>query len=313
MIKKLIIQHFKTYSRGRFRFHPGLNAIIGLPNAGKSNIRKAIEWVSFNSHPYKKVCSDFIKSPEPKVEITTNSDKISLKKTSKEGFYQINNEKPYRKFGTTVPDRITQNLNLHELNFTDQHDPPFLVTSSPPEIARTINRITNVSSIDKCVQAIGKHIYAIKQKATLLSSDCKLLKTKLKRLARIDSAKKYIIKAEEINKQIETNENEINDIMEIQENINRIQKVLKNKDKLDTAKEFIRHAEIIRKQLEQNYITLTICESVVQLNKTISIANQEKKERINEFVKVLHLQKRCPTCLSKITTKHIHDIREELS
>ena len=312
MIKKLIIQHFKTYNRGRFRFHPGLNAIIGLPNAGKSNIRKAIEWVSFNSYPYKKVCSDFIKSPEPKVEITTNSDKISLKKTSKEGFYQINNEKPYRKFGTTVPDRITQNLNLHELNFTDQHDPPFLVTSSPPEIARTINRITNVSSIDQCVQIINKHIYATKQKIALLAADGKASQAKLKHLARIDSAKKYIDLAKKINEKITKNVEDIDQVESIQYEIDGIEKVLKNKDKLQTAKDFIKEAEAIRKQLELNYIILTICESVVQLQKTIELAKKEKKERIDEFVKELKLQKRCPTCLGKITTQHVHDIRREL-
>ena len=317
MIKKIKILNYKTHKRTVLMLHPGLNAIWGLPSAGKSNIRKALEWLCFNPYrigSFDKVHSDFTNNPNTEVQVTLdNDDKVSLKKNSKQSYYRINKEEPYRKFGSSsVPDRISEKLNLSSINFTDQHDPPFLITSSPPEIARTINEITNVQIIDQCIKIINKELYSIKQKNALLASDQKLSQAKLKQLAHIEKAKKYIDSARNINQKIAKNVKDIDEIEAIQYEIDGINKRLENKDKLAISKEYISKAESIRGKLENNYTVLTMMESIVQLQNTIKIAKKEKKQRILEFIKELKLQKRCPTCLARITSDHVHSIKEEL-
>jgi len=314
MLKILKIINFKTHKRTILDLHPNLNAVIGLPNRGKSNIRKALQWMAFNTHPFKRVHSKFTTAPYTKVQtVLDNDDVISLKKNSTESFYHINDEKPYRKFGTSVPDRISQKLNFSSINFTDQHDSPFLITASPPEIARTINRITNVESIDQCIQNINKGIYALKQKSSALASAQAVSVAKLKRLTRLDEAKKYIESAKGINQKINKNIEYIDHIESVQYEIGNIKKILQNKDQLHIAEDYISQAEKIRKQLESNYAILNICESIVNLGKIIKIAKREKIQYVNEFIKELRIQKRCPTCLGKITSEHIHSIKEELT
>jgi len=313
MLKKIKIINFKTHRRTVLYLHPGINGIIGDPNAGKSNIRKAIEWVAKNNLRKFNFHSDFTFSPNTEVEITLDDNhKIKLKKNSKSTEYYINKEKPYRKFGTSVPDRIKQKLNFSDINFMDQHDPPFLVTSPPPEIARTINKITNIESIDKCVQFINKYIYGLKQKSNVLKADVAVSQTKLKRFTKLKYAKIHLDKAKKINDQIELNSNEITEVEMIADSIKHIEEVLKNKDKINKATAYIKQAEQIKKELEYNYVNLTLLESVNQLKETIRIAKREKRLRIREFIKELKDQKVCPVCLNKITVNCIHTIKEEM-
>ena len=74
--------------------------------------------------------------------------------------------------------------------------------------------------------------------------------------------------------------------------------------------------------IAQEIINLLFCKIYDEMNTSpeeqvtfrvgINEQKEDVKERIDEFVKELRLQKRCPTCLGKITTQHIHDIRREL-
>ena len=104
MIKKLKISNFKTHSRTILPLHPGLNAILGLPNRGKSNIRKSLEWLYSNPArigTYKKVRSKFSTSKFVKVQVTLdNDDTVSLKTSQRKN--QGSEERGYCTGDTTT-------------------------------------------------------------------------------------------------------------------------------------------------------------------------------------------------------------------
>jgi len=51
-------------------------------------------------------------------------------------------------FGQSVPSRVSEILNLGEINIQFQHDRPYLLFDSPGEVARTLNRVVNLDVID---------------------------------------------------------------------------------------------------------------------------------------------------------------------
>lgn len=312
MIKKTKIRNFKTHRRTDIDFHPGMNAFIGLPNAGKSNIRRALEWIATNRPRGFGFHSDFTSFPSTMVQVTTTEgNTIKLKKNLKSAEYSVNKD-TYRKFGTAIPDKIAEAIKLSDINFTDQHDPPFLVTSSPAEIARTINKATNIDNLTKCIQFINKHIYNLKQKKNVLAANEATSVSNLKRFAGLDKSKRYIEEAKTTRSRIEHNQSEIDEITNIKESIESLRHTLQHKDKLNRALEYIERASQIKKQIEKNYSELANLESIIQLRSIIRTAKREKTRRIREFTTELKKQKRCPMCLSKITPGHIHNIKQEI-
>ena len=71
-------------------------------------------------------------------------------------------------FSTSVPDQIEETLNLSELNIQEQFDIPFLVMTSPGEIARTINRITKLEKVDEWVSKLTTKVNQNNTKIKLL-------------------------------------------------------------------------------------------------------------------------------------------------
>ena len=154
MLKKLKAKNFRTHEDLTMEFHPGVNVIWGLPGSGKTNILRMVDWVVSNSPKFERVHSHFAKTKETSVGLEFDNGSVELVKTASTNKYSDGAGNSFSYTGGAVPEPIGRILNLSEINISKQLDPHFLITATPGESGKTINRITKIEKVDEWVSTL---------------------------------------------------------------------------------------------------------------------------------------------------------------
>jgi len=150
---KLDIQNFQSHKDTTLDFHPGVNVIIGSSDSGKTAILRALRWVIYN----KPTGDAFrrIGSKKTSVQLSLNEQEIIREKIASTNVYQLG-DKVFKAFGNDVPDEIKQIVNFDDVNLQQQLDSPYLLSSTPGEVARHFNKIAHLEKIDNGNSSIQK-------------------------------------------------------------------------------------------------------------------------------------------------------------
>jgi DNA repair protein SbcC/Rad50 len=141
-----------------------LNVVTGPSNSGKSAIIRAMHMLAFNApgHAFvtrgEKLAAIEVSLAEPDRKAwalglergARGSDKYVLAPP-----VHADDPEPvdddvsvtYTKLGGKVPPDISRMLRVSSLNFSLQHDPPFLLSATGSEVARTLGALTNITLI----------------------------------------------------------------------------------------------------------------------------------------------------------------------
>ena len=209
MIESLEIKNFKSHRKSIMAFSSGINAIIGSPNHGKTNIIRALLWL-FNNRPLSGDILSTFCGDQGTVDVSASftdfPDKVALRKritTSKDGKSKDVSESVYslggREFkgmNKSVPDVIKSALNLTELNIQEQFDQPYLVNSTGGEVAKTINRITRQELADQLETNLTKKVNSINKEVKGLKEDIERQEAELKKLDGLDTIEAILLEAE---------------------------------------------------------------------------------------------------------------------
>jgi len=178
MIEVIYIEGFQNHKDTEIEFDPGFNVIHGITDSGKSAVIRAMNWCinnrpggdSFRNGEYTEVC------------IGVEEGQISRVKDSS-NLYLLN-ETEFKAFGQSVQEEVSAMFNINEINFQPgQFNAPFLLSNSPGEVARILNKIAKIDDIDKATSAIAKKI---KENNNLLFNKTFDLKTHKKELSEFD-------------------------------------------------------------------------------------------------------------------------------
>jgi len=211
IIKSIHIKNFRSYKDTFIEFHPGFNAITGAGDQGKSNIRKALDWVINNKPDGDDYISYWGDDVDVKLEIGNKTvgrfrNVIENKKTGKfkfgtENLYTLTGEKePFRSFGRgKVPEPIKQHLNMSALNMNSQWDNFFLLDKSPPDVARHYNKLVNLEIIDRSISNIASVLKKEKTKLGIEQAQIEKKTEELKEFDWISDAEKDLSKLEKTN------------------------------------------------------------------------------------------------------------------
>jgi exonuclease SbcC len=311
MIKVLQLINFQSHKKTRLRLSPGINGIIGKSNAGKSAIIRALKLVWSNRPGGFAYHYNHARRPFTEVLTKVEDHTIKFRKTKKAATYKIDKEDPY-KTGRDVPDKIEDILNLDEINFSEQLGLPFLITDTPGQVAKTINRITKADDFEKCISLSTKEVNSQNTKAKLLKKDIADIQLKLKRFAPLVRAKAYIDRANKIEKRIESKTQQADDLTEIIKFIKDARQAIKDQDKLLRPNTLIEKAEALQEDIQRANATHALIDQILSLKDSIKLAKKEKRNLIRDYVAELRHEKKCPTCYHQITYKQIGVIRREL-
>ena len=158
MISKIRLENFQSHASTELELSPGINAIVGASDKGKSAIMRACEWVRLNRPVGDDFLSDWArnekgKQTEPcRVSIEIDGHSVVRVRTPKQNGYIVDGQVT-EAIGTDVPPIASTALNLSDLNVQKQLDSPFLLSQSGGDVARFFNSLVHLEDIDKCMSA----------------------------------------------------------------------------------------------------------------------------------------------------------------
>jgi len=159
MISKLRLINFQSHEDSELVFHPGFNVIVGPSDSGKTAIVRALEWLRKN-----RPAGDAFRSTwggdttvTGTFEDPGRTNRVTRFKGKDGNAYALTTDEDteeFKAFGQGVPAEILAAMNLTDLNVQTQLDPPFMLSLSPGEIARTLNEVANLDEIDRALSNI---------------------------------------------------------------------------------------------------------------------------------------------------------------
>jgi DNA repair exonuclease SbcCD ATPase subunit len=148
ILKKLRVLNYQSHRDSELTFSPGVNIILGDPQSGKSALLRAFMWLATNRPLGARLRSTFAGKGEDTVVSAEFGDHAVTHTRGPGGSTYYVDGESFKGFGDGMPETVLKALNLNELNVQPQLEPFFLITSSPQEIARAINRITRLEKVD---------------------------------------------------------------------------------------------------------------------------------------------------------------------
>ncbi len=172
-IKSLKLENFQKHSNLKIDFKNGVNILYGSSDAGKSCIRRAIEWITQNES------IDGIRKTGTKktsVSITLDNnvevERIRSQSINRYIIRKDEDEKIYDAVGKSIPDEVKEVLTIYPieidgeeiyLNSYPQIGLPFLFDKSPSFRMKLFNKLTGNDVLDKLFSEFNKDILRIKR------------------------------------------------------------------------------------------------------------------------------------------------------
>ena len=156
MIRSIRLSNFQSHKETVLELVPGINAVVGESDSGKTAIIRALNWLvtnrpsgaAFQRHGTK----------ETEVGLITDDGELVRYRTAKANGYRINGM-DLSAIRTDVPEEVTKFLGIDpDLNMQGQLDAPFLLSMSPGEVAQTLNRIAHLDEIDMALFNVAKRL-----------------------------------------------------------------------------------------------------------------------------------------------------------
>ncbi len=154
MITKAIIENFQSHKKTEVEFVPGTNVIIGESDTGKSAIFRAINWVVTNRPLGDAFRSEWGGDTRVRVE-TSEGHSIERIKGASKNEYIVNGQR-LKAFGSEVPEEVENVLQIDQHNIQSQMDFPFLLSDSPGEAAKLLNKAASIDEIDHVISELKK-------------------------------------------------------------------------------------------------------------------------------------------------------------
>ena len=146
MIHSLTIHNFQSHELTEMEFHPGVNIIVGSSDSGKSAILRSFRWVLENRPGGLAFCRYGAKEVAVRVRLADGGD-VWRERGKTLNQYRLGDQ-AFKAPGTDVPREIAEVLDIAPVNVQGQFDAPFLLSESGGAIARRLNEIADLGSID---------------------------------------------------------------------------------------------------------------------------------------------------------------------
>lgn len=232
MIKSLEIKNIQSHKNSRLEFSPGINALVGTSNNGKSAVLRALNWAITNRPLGTEILlsnwaydSKGKQNEEMSVKIEKENSVLIRRKTKNDNEYVLNGV-VMEAIKTDVPESVKDFFALSETNIQKQQDAPFLLSQSSGKIAEYFNRIVRLDVIDRVLTNAESTRRKIKNQFELSEQEEKKLEKDLKKYDWLDSVEKLIEKYKIVEAKCE-NVSEIKD--ELEDSIYRFNEINKRK------------------------------------------------------------------------------------
>ena len=241
MINSIRIKNFQSHKDTYVEFSDRVNIFVGSSDSGKTALAiRALNWVINNKPSGDSFRSNWGGDTSVVVKLD-DGNTIERIKTNKDNLYILNGLE-FRSFGQDVPEEIKKVINISDVNFQYQMDAPFLLSKSPGEVARYLNKIVNLDEIDLSISNISSLIRKTNQEKEFKENQLTNLKEEKEKYDWLNSAERLLKRAEKLEEEIIEGDKEhkeisllIADIDIEEEKKDRVNNILKSKRLVNQA------------------------------------------------------------------------------
>lgn len=198
MISSIQLTNYQSHKSSKLEFCEFLNCIVGTSDSGKTAIIRALKWVLLN-HPLGNEFQSNWGGATEVVLVTKEGNTItrSQAENGTNKLYKVNKAE-LTAFGTDVPPEVSDVLNMDSINCQYQLDSPFLLTSTPGEVAQHWNKIAHLDQIDIGLSNIKSLITKFNQAIESKNADLKSKQNDLEGYNFIDRYESSVVALEEL-------------------------------------------------------------------------------------------------------------------
>ena len=180
----------------KIEFDPNLTTIVGVSDVGKSSVLRAVRWACLN----QPQGDAFIRtgSFESVVDFRADGHTITrLRSRDGENSYKLDGSE-LKSFGFGVPQSVENVVRVDQINFLDQHDPPFWFSLSAPEVSRQLNAVVDLGVIDEALERISSKVKRCASELVSAEAELKAAKNEREGLDWVDDAQAFFEQIEKL-------------------------------------------------------------------------------------------------------------------
>jgi exonuclease SbcC len=283
MIKRIRLNNFQSHENSELVFSPGVNVIIGQSDSGKTAIIRALRWLVWNRPLGDAYISHWANQCAVEIEIDGHVVKRTKERKSNNRYYL--DDKLFNAVGGDIPDEIMKLLNLHEINLQQQLDRPFLLDSSPGEVAQHFNKIAHLDVIDTSIKKVIQWTRKIQQDLTNKEFEIERLENELHEFDSLPLLEERVNALEAKQTEVETSRFQVNRLNEIIEKLDTLEyemascaKIVIVEKKIDNILSNITNKNKIEEDiLALKKIITKVCEVEKQINDLVELISVESK------------------------------------
>ena len=204
MINQINLHNFQSHKETDLVLSPGINAVVGPSDSGKSAILRALYWAINNRPSGDSFVSHWARDEKGKqtqaayvVILKGDHALMRLRSKDKNG-YKLDDKIEFEAIRTDVPEEVQDFFNLSEVNIQKQMDSPFLLSESAGEVARFFNKTIKLDTIDTTLSLVDKKKRECDQQIKVQETILVERREALKAYAWIDDAKVLVDRLEKI-------------------------------------------------------------------------------------------------------------------
>jgi DNA repair protein SbcC/Rad50 len=158
MISSLTIEGFQCHQHLELELDPHCTVLTGNNGVGKSAVVRALKWLALNIWDGKADQMITWDTDKAVVVAKVGKDTIVREKGPKTNLYILNGNVLEAVGVGKVPDPVARIINMTEESFQEQLDPAFWFNLTAGQVAKSLNKIVNLSSIDTSLDNVASEL-----------------------------------------------------------------------------------------------------------------------------------------------------------
>lgn len=323
MIAKISIRNFRSHEHTVLELHEHVNAIVGRGQAGKTNIKRAVEWVTDNRPLGSKFISWWANGEPCTVEIeVVNPEGAYTVTMTKAGDgsaeYRLNGPgwrepEVFSAVGTKVPDPVRRVLNLDAVNMQHQLDQPYLVTGSKGDISRAVNRVIQAEVADKWLTELNSRDTQNRQTKKALEAVIDQQQAAVNILSPVLTAEEFIVQAELEDMRLGVATNRVNAVQQLLDSLAQADAtVARLTGVVEPLEQMVTMAEAVQAEIDAAKVQADAIDNLWRSEQYVTELGGQYQRVADQYVALLEKLGQCPTCLSPVDEHIITRLKGEL-
>lgn len=284
MIESVEIRNFQSHKHTVLEFVPGTNVIIGLSDAGKSAVFRAINWVLSNRPLGDAYRSEWGGDTHVILRLS-DGNVVERFRSASSNEYRVNGE-ILKAFGSDPPEAVLEVLRMDSANIQAQGAPPFLLSASPGEAARMLNKAASLDEIDRTIANLRKSLQETNRRLEYNTKQKERLEEELQEYANLAYLEEQVLELESIEEEYQEKKKSTESLSKL---VSNVRKVSEDLSKLDHVPALIKRCEDVDKLHERLETVTTDANALEGIIRQVEVAerNLEKTDKVPELLEAL--------------------------